>query len=90
MLHPTLFKERPNYLFEIMKGLKNLGHVWDTRDDWKCFYSMIGKDAKTNKDYDVVFINEKNKEYLIVCTGFLRVNILMKEHALSKTRNLLT
>ncbi len=70
MLHPTLFKERPNYLFEIKEGLKNLGHIWDTRNDWKCFYSMIGKDAKANKDYDVVFMNEKSKEYMIVCTGF--------------------
>ena len=60
-----------NDVYGWIDGFKNLDHIWQTRNDWKAVYAMVGECAAFNEDQYVVLINEKLKEYIIIHSDHL-------------------
>lgn len=51
---------------------KNFDHVWQTRNEWHCFYATIGQFDKFNGHQYVVMINDNLKEYMIIVSDHLK------------------
>lgn len=60
-----------NDVYSWIDGFKNLDHIWQTRNDWKAVYAMVGKFAAFNENQYVVLINEKLNEYIIIHSDHL-------------------
>lgn len=50
----------------------DLDYVWQSRNDWRAVYSMVGECAKRNGDQYVVLINDKTKEYMIMYSDYFK------------------
>ena len=46
-------------------------HIWQTRDQWLCYYGPVGPYAVENEDQYVVFVNDMLKEYMILYSDHL-------------------
>ena len=50
---------------------ENYDHIWQTRDEWKVVYAMIGPYDEHNGEQWVALINDLKKEYMIMNTDHL-------------------
>lgn len=56
---------------ELIRLYKDYDHIWQTRDEWRCVYAMIGQYAKENGDQYVALINDTTREYMIMYSDHL-------------------
>ena len=69
------FFDKKDTDFDIRECLvlyEDYDHIWQTRDEWKAVYAMIGPFAKENGDQYVALINDKRKEYMIIYSDHLK------------------
>ena len=45
---------------------EDFDHIWNTRDEWKAVYAMIGPNAEENGEQYVVLVNDITKEYMLI------------------------
>ncbi len=50
---------------------KDYDHIWQTRDEWKVVYAMIGPYDEHNGEQWVALVNDVKKEYMIMNTDHL-------------------
>ena len=45
---------------------EDFDHIWQTRDEWKAVYAMIGPNAEENGEQYVTLVNDTTKEYMLI------------------------
>lgn len=70
----SFFDEQDDTLniHECMKLFENYDYIWQTRQQWRAVYAMIGPFAKENGDQYVALINDTTKEYMIIHSDHLK------------------
>ena len=61
----------PDDMQETLELFQRYDHIWQTRDEWRAVYAMIGPFAKHNGDQFVLLINDARKEYMIIYSDHL-------------------
>ena len=56
---------------ELIVQFEHYDHIWQTRNEWKIIYAMIGPYAKENGDQYVLFVNDTKKEFMIMGSDHL-------------------
>ena len=67
----SLYKNVAQEIFEQIEKYRNYDYVWQTRENWKAVYAMVGPYAEENEEQYVVLFNDKTKEYIIIFSSFL-------------------
>ena len=57
---------------ELIQLFENYDKIWQTRNDWKAIYAMIGPFAEENEEQYVLLVNDKTKEYIIIYSDHLK------------------
>ena len=58
------------YLNDVIQECENLDYIWQTRNEWKLFFSDVGELAKINEDHYALLINDSKKRYTIIHTDY--------------------
>ena len=59
-------------IYDCIRLYESYDHIWQTRNEWKAVYAMIGPHAKENGDQYVALINDTSKEYMIIYSDHLK------------------
>lgn len=52
-------------MHDLIMLFKNYDHIWQTRDQWRAVYAIVGPCQEFNGEQYVVLINDTSKEYMI-------------------------
>ncbi len=64
--------EDPQEMQNWLESFGHFDHIWQTRDEWRAVYAMIGRYAEENGDQYVLLINDKAREYMILYSEHLQ------------------
>ena len=56
---------------EMIEQFEHFDHIWQTRNEWKAVYAMIGSFAEENEDQYSLLVNNTKKEYMIMYSDHL-------------------